>query len=198
VYSYNTPADSLTVTLPPTNSISTGWTMGFATDNGKTMIVQVDPGSGARILYPAGATGTASNSVTLASTNYEFLALQFDGSNFRIGSVTPRSAAAMGMLGHQIMTGASPSIGSGPGDCGTAPTIGGNDSAGRIMVGASPNGGRCTITFVSPWPNPPVCSAFDETSGNLVRPISASTGGVALAGTLTAGDSLVYHCVAYQ
>jgi Pectate lyase superfamily protein len=196
--SYNSPIGSLTVTLPPVNSINTGWVMGFATDNGNAMTIQVNGGSGARILYPAGATGTAGSSVTLASTNYEFLALQFDGSNFRIGSITPRSAAALGMLGHQIMTGAAPSIASGPGDCGTAPTIGGNDSAGRITVGASANGGRCTITFVSPWPNPPVCSAFDETSGSLVRPMSASTSGVSLTGMLTAGDSLVYHCVAYQ
>jgi hypothetical protein len=136
--------------------------------------------------------------VTLAAINYEFLALQFDGSNFRVVSITPRSAVALGMLGHQLMTGATPTVGSGSSDCGTSPSIGGNDSAGRVTVGASANGGRCTITFVSPWPNPPVCSAFDETSGNLVRPIAASTGSIALAGSLTAGDSLVYHCVGYQ
>src|SRR5258707_6357629 len=58
-----------------------------------------------------GATGTAGTSVTLAATNYEFLALQFDGSNFRIASITPRSAAALGMLGHQIVTGATPTVG---------------------------------------------------------------------------------------
>jgi hypothetical protein len=196
--SYNTPASSLTVTLPQTSAINAGWMMGFATDNGKTMTVQVNGGSGAHILYPAGATGTAGSSVTLASINYEFLALQFDGGNFRIMSITPRSAAALGMLGHQIMTGATPSVGSGPSDCGTSPAIGGNDSVGRVTVGAATNGGRCTITFVSSWPNPPVCAAFDETSGNLVRPMGASTSSVALAGTLIAGDSLVYQCVAYQ
>jgi hypothetical protein len=197
VSSYNTPTNSLTVTLPPTTAIAVGWTMGFATDNAKSMTVQVTSTSGGRILYPAGATGAAGNAVTLAAINYEFMALQFDGSNFRVVSITPRSAAALGMLGHQIMTGATPTVGSGSSDCGTSPSIGGNDSAGRITVGAS-NGGRCTITFVSPWPNPPVCSAFDETTGNLVRPTATSNNSVALIGMLAAGDSLVYQCVGFQ
>lgn len=196
--SYNTPTSSLTVTLPPSTSIGAGWMMGFATDNSKTMTVQVNGTSGGRILYPAGATGTAGSAVTLAATNYEFLALQFDGSNFRIASITPRSAAALGMLGHQIVTGTSPTVGSGSSDCGMSPSIGGSDGAGRVTVGASSNGGRCTITFASPWPNPPVCSVFNETSGSLVRPIAASTTSVTLTGMLTAGDSLVYQCVGYQ
>lgn len=195
--SYNTPASSLTVSLPPSASISAGWSMGFATDNGKTMTVQVNSASPGRILYPAGASGTSGTSVTLAATNYEFLTLQFDGSNFRIGSITPRSAAALGMLGHQIFTGATPTVGSGPSDCGASPSIGGDDSAGRVTVGAT-NGGKCTITFASSWPNPPVCSVFDETNGNLVRPSAVSTTSVALTGTLSAGDSLVYQCVGYQ
>jgi hypothetical protein len=197
ISSYNTPAGSLMVTLPPINSISTGWTMGFATDNNKGMTVQINSAPDGHILYPAGATGTAGSSLTLASTNYEFLVLQFDGSNFRVVSTTPRTAAGLGMLGHQITTGATPTIGSGASDCGTSPSIGGNDSAGRVTVGAS-NGGQCTITFATAWPNAPVCSAFDETTGNLVRPAAASTSSVVLAGTLTAGDTLVYHCVGYR
>ncbi len=189
--SYNTPGASLTVTLPPPAAIGAGWIMGLATDNGKAMTVQVDGGSGARILYPAGATGTAATSISLAAINYEFAALQFDGSNFRIVSITPRSASALGMLGHQIYTGATPTLGSGSSDCGTSPAIGGNDSAGRVTVGSSANGGKCTINFAVAWPNPPICSVSNETSANLVRPTAASTTSVALAGTLTAGDSLV-------
>jgi hypothetical protein len=185
------------VTLPPTTAISAGWMMGFTTDNGKTMTVQVNGASGGHILYPAGATGSAGNSVTLAPVNYEFMALQFDGSNFRIVSITPRSASSLGMLGHQITTGATPAVGSGPSDCGTLPSIGGNDSAGRVTVGSA-NGGSCTITFVSPWPNPPVCSVFDETRGTLVRPMAASTATVALTGTFADGDVLAYQCVGFQ
>jgi hypothetical protein len=195
--SYNTPTSSLTVTLPSTTAISAGWMMGFTTDNGKTMTVQVNGASGGHILYPAGATGSDGNSVTLAPVNYEFMAMQFDGSNFRIVSITPRSASALGMLGHQITTGATPAVGSGSSDCGTSPSIGGNDSAGRVTVGSA-NGGSCTITFVSPWPNPPVCSVFDETTGTLVRPMAASTATVALTGTFADGDVLAYQCVGFQ
>ena len=195
--SYNTPTSSLTVTLPPTTAINAGWTMGFATDNGKTMTVQVNGASGGHILYPAGATGSAGNSVTLAPVNYEFIALQFDGSNFRIVSITPRSASALGMLGHRITTGATPAVASGASDCGTSPSIGGNDSAGRVTVGSA-NGGICTITFVSPWPNPPVCSVFDETRGTLVRPTAASTASMVLTGAFSAGDVLAYSCVGFQ
>src|SRR5215468_8493625 len=108
-------------------AIGAGWTMGFATDNGKVMSVQVNSVSPGRILYPAGATGTADTAITLASINYEYLALQFDGSNFRITSITPRSAAALGMLGHQVFSGGTPTVGAGPSDCGTGPSIGGND-----------------------------------------------------------------------
>jgi hypothetical protein len=195
--SYNTPTTSLVVTLPATTAISAGWTMGFATDNGKTMTVQVNGASGGHILYPAGATGSAGNSVTLAPINYEFLALQFDGGNFRIVSITPRSASALGMFGHEITTGATPALGSGSNDCGTSPSIGGNDSVGRVTVGAA-NGGRCTITFVSPWPNPPVCSALDENSTTLVRPTAASTASMVLTGTFAAGDVLAYSCRGFQ
>jgi hypothetical protein len=196
--SYNTPTGSLTVTLPSTTMIGTGWIMGFTTDNGKKLSLQVNGTAGGRILYPAGATGTSGTSVTLAAVNYEFLVLQFDGSNFRVVSVTPRSAAALGMLGHEVTSGATPSVASGSGDCGTSPSIGGNDSVGRVTVGSTTNGGKCTISFVSAWPSPPVCSAFDETTESLIRPVAASTTSVALTGTLSAGDSLVYHCVGYQ
>ena len=50
-----------------------------------------------------GRPETAGISVTLAAINYEFLAVQFDGSNFRIVSITPRTASALGMLGHQVI-----------------------------------------------------------------------------------------------
>ena len=98
VSSYNTPAASLVVTLPSTTSIGTGWTMGFAADNGKTMAVQVAGGAGEKILLPAGG-GTSSNSMTLAAgQNYEYAALQFDGSNFRVVAATPQTLNNLGGL----------------------------------------------------------------------------------------------------
>ena len=96
--SYNTPTTSLIVTLPSTTSIGIGWIMGFATDNGKTMTVQVNGGAGEKILVPA-AGGTSSNSITLAAgQNYEYAALQFDGSNFRVVAATPQTLNNLGGL----------------------------------------------------------------------------------------------------
>ena len=98
VSSYNTPASSLSVTLPPITSIGTGWTMGFATDNGKAMTVQVNGAASEKILVPRGG-GTSSNSIALAvGQNYEFVALQFDGSNFRVVSATPQTLNNLGGL----------------------------------------------------------------------------------------------------
>jgi hypothetical protein len=98
VSSYNTPAESLTVTLPLPASIGTGWTMAFATDNGKTMIIQVNGGAGEKILVPAGG-GVSSSSITLAvGQNYEYATLQFDGSNFRVVAATPQTLNNLGGL----------------------------------------------------------------------------------------------------
>jgi hypothetical protein len=98
VSSYNTPAAGLMVTLPPTASLGTGWVMGFATDNGKTLTVHVNGGAGEKILVPA-AGGTSSNSMTLAAgQNYEYTALQFDGSNFRVIAATPLTLNNLGGL----------------------------------------------------------------------------------------------------
>ena len=98
VSSYNTPTSSLIVTLPATTSIGTGWIMGFATDNGKTMTVQVNGAAGEKILVPTGG-GVASNSITLAvGQNYEYATLQFDGSNFRVVAATAQTLNNLGGL----------------------------------------------------------------------------------------------------
>jgi Pectate lyase superfamily protein len=96
ISSYNSPASYLAVTLPPTTTIPMGWTFGLATDNGKTMSVQVNGSSGGHILYPGNSTAVTA---TLASGNYELLVLRFDGSNFRVTDATPATAAAIGMMG---------------------------------------------------------------------------------------------------
>jgi len=97
VSSYNSPLSFLAVTLPPTNAIEMGWTMGFATDNGKSMAVQVN-GGGEKILLPAGG-GTSTSSISLATNqNYEYVALQFDGSNYRVVAATPQTLNLLGGL----------------------------------------------------------------------------------------------------
>jgi hypothetical protein len=98
VSNYNTPTSLLIVTLPATTSIGTGWIMGFATDNGKTMTVQVNGAAGEKILIPAGG-GVSSNSINLAvGQNYEYAILQFDGSNFRVVAATPQTLNNLGGL----------------------------------------------------------------------------------------------------
>jgi len=95
--SFSTSA-GLTVTLPSTTALSTGWSMGFTAENGKSLIVQVNGTSGGHVLYPN--SGPAVTSLSLAGNNYEFVALQYDGSgNFRVAQATPATAAQLGMAG---------------------------------------------------------------------------------------------------
>ena len=97
ISSYNSPASYMAVTFPSTNILPMGWTFGVTTDSNKAMSVQVNNTSGGHILYPG--SGDMVSSVSLAQTNYEFLVLQFDGSNFRVTGTTPGTAAAVGIAG---------------------------------------------------------------------------------------------------
>lgn len=98
VSSYNTTA-GLTVTLPPTDGLPSGWSMGFATDSGKGMTIDVNGTSGGKILYPL-AKAAGQTSLTLAGTDYEYVTLQYDGSgNFRVEQVTPATARQLGLAG---------------------------------------------------------------------------------------------------
>jgi hypothetical protein len=75
--------------------------MGFATDNGKPLSVQVNATSGGHIVWPG--SGSSATSVALADTSqggYEFAVLQYDGSgNFRVTEATPATTQAIGMIG---------------------------------------------------------------------------------------------------
>jgi hypothetical protein len=96
--SFNT-ADGLAVTLPPTASLPSGWSMGFATDNGKGLTVEVNGTGGGQILYPK-AEAAGVTSLALAGNRFEFVMLQYDGGgNFRVLQATPATAQAIGMAG---------------------------------------------------------------------------------------------------
>lgn len=98
ISSYNSPLSFLTVTLPATNTINPGWTMGVASDNGKAASLQVNGSNGEKILFPARG-GTSQGSLSLAGgQNYEFAAVEFDGSNFRVVAATPQTLNASGGL----------------------------------------------------------------------------------------------------
>jgi hypothetical protein len=97
VSSFNSPAVYMTVTLPPTGTISAGWTIAVASDNNKSTSVQVEGGNGEKILVPGTLGAQASLSLSSSTSGYELVTLQFDGSNFRVISATPLSANATGM-----------------------------------------------------------------------------------------------------
>jgi hypothetical protein len=100
---FNSGSPSMTVTLPSTTGLPSGWSMGFATDSGHGMTVQVNATAGGHILYPG--SGAVVTQVAMAQgfpgqIAYEFMVLQYDGSgNFRIVSATPATAGQLNMLG---------------------------------------------------------------------------------------------------
>lgn len=96
-------------------------------------------------------------------------------------------------IGHVL-----PGLGSGAGDCGTSPSNVGNDNIGRVTVGSSTNGGKCTLTFSNvsgPWNNQPICQVWNETNpANVPKPVYTGVTAIAITGTLAAGDKLGYRC----
>jgi hypothetical protein len=96
--SFNT-ASGLSVTLPPITGLPSGWSMGFATDNGRKVTVTVNGTNGGKILYPL-ANAAAQTSLSLAGNDYEYATLQYDGSgNFRVEQITPATARQLGLAG---------------------------------------------------------------------------------------------------
>src|SRR5260370_37245465 len=88
--SYSGAGASRADTLPPPSAVGAGWSMGFATDNGK----------GLTVTAPSGAIlsgGKSLNSVTLGPGNYEYLQLQSDGNNFRVTAGTRNTLATKGL-----------------------------------------------------------------------------------------------------
>jgi hypothetical protein len=90
----NVPGSTITVTLPNPATVGAGWIMGFSEANGRGVILNT-PGA-VRIL--AGQKQFASFS-TPTNTNYEYLTLQSDGTNFRLTSATPATALFNGLVG---------------------------------------------------------------------------------------------------
>lgn len=95
--SYNSTGAALAVTLPAVGSLSNGWSLAFVTDNGKGLTVAT-AAAGQNILVPG--VGAAGN-LALASGDYEYLRLEYDGagSDFRIVAATPATWAAIGARG---------------------------------------------------------------------------------------------------
>jgi hypothetical protein len=145
----------------------------------------------------AGSTLTAADQTTSVSWSWSAgatRAFAYIGAALR---PTYTAAVTTTPTGHIEFSGTAPSVASGATDCGTSPSISGNDNAGIVTVGSGVNGGKCTLTFANAWTNHAICNVSDETTGNLVRPVATTTT-MAITGTLVAGDTLVYSCRGYK
>lgn len=93
---------------------------------------------------------------------------------------------------------ATPTLGQ---DCGGGATIVGSNAAGKVTLGAEPT--TCTLTFTTPYANPPACGGTNETNGGSNSPVpiadkTTTTTVVLNAYTpWTAGDVISYLCVSY-
>jgi hypothetical protein len=92
---------------------------------------------------------------------------------------------------------AAPIVGA---DCGSGASIEGSESAGKVTMGRG-TGSNCTLTFTSPWANPPVCMAVDETntsSGPTPAGARTTTTTVVINTSQVADNAVVsYICVGY-
>ena len=77
----------------------------------------------------------------------------------------------------------------------------GNNGVGKVTVGSSTNGGKCTITFANSFAfgNAPVCMVADVTTpANVVKAVTTTTTlAITAASSITAGDVLTYRCEGY-
>jgi len=134
---YNTAA-GLTITLPPNPTIlPPGWHICAVNDNGKTANFQVNATNGGHILYP----NTSVTSLALAPGNYEIACLMADssGGNFRVVTISPATATAIGMAGAGNVTG--------PGSSTDGYVVRWSGTSGKVLATGTPVGnlGQNTI-----------------------------------------------------
>ena len=141
----------------------------------------------------AGAT-TGANTFTGAQTAPAFIP---NGTTPPSLGLYAPTGGGNGFAGHTTTYGTAPTVASGSGDCGTAPSIVGNDNNGRITVGSSTNGGQCTLTFAAAWNHAPQCVAGDEGHNLNLQPVPTTTT-LVIKAVLTAGDTLAYRCTDYD
>jgi hypothetical protein len=87
----NVPGANLTVTLP-SSGISAGWTLAFSEAGAHGFFINA-PGS----VYILSGQKTSTSLTIPSNTNYEYMVLEYDGTNFRLTGVTPKTALANGL-----------------------------------------------------------------------------------------------------
>ncbi len=91
----NVPGATITVTLPTPSVVGAGWLMGFGEGGGHGIVANTPSGS---IFILAGQKTLTSLSVA-SNTNYEYFALESDGTNFRLLVATNKISYLNGLLG---------------------------------------------------------------------------------------------------
>lgn len=181
--------------------------------------VQGETAGNTAVGYLAGNTITTGSSNTVIGYNVATTTLTTGSDNILIGTSSSTDTTAAGSsnqisIGNTILAnstggvdlelkGSAPTVASGSSDCGTSPSIAGNNNVMRITVGSSTNGAKCTVTFNNTvaWTNIPACVCNNNTSA--ARPVSAvisstATFAATASGTLTAGDKISCHCIGYR
>lgn len=87
----NAPGATITISLPNPATVGAGWLMGFSEGNGRGLVLNAPGG----VYILAGLKSNTSLTVP-SNTNYEFLTLQSDGTNFRLLSATSKTTWANG------------------------------------------------------------------------------------------------------
>lgn len=118
------------------------------------------------------------------------------GSDTNIGiNVTPKGAGIVTVANHLVTSGTAPSI---TANCGTSPSVAGNDTSGRITVGTGGTDVACTLTFAATWTTAPSCQCNDESTALLFKcAATTSTLVITAAAPLGAADKITYHCIGY-
>jgi len=107
----------------------------------------------------------------------------------RVSSNNSTTMFAVRQNGHVIHLGVTPAIS----DCGTAPAITGNDTAGSITLGSGV-GGTCVLTFAAAYAAPPACLCGNQTTGQSCRVSVVSETALTFAGTFGNSDVITYLC----
>lgn len=137
-------------------------------------------------------TSSVSNEIHIGGTGGDWV--KVTGANTNSSEITIEN-------GVHIFSGALSSVTSGATDCGTSPSIVGNDNAGLVTAGTSPSG-KCTVTFAAAKTTAPICMCQNNTSNARgCGALTVTTSTMALTATTspyTAADKIAYHCFGYQ
>lgn len=94
--------------------------------------------------------------------------------------------------GHLTFSGPTPALT----NCGTSPSITGNDNAAHVVVGTSESG-TCTITFTTPWINKPICICDDDSAVQDCKTVETTTT-LTVTGTWSDNEEIDYQCIGYK